>query len=43
MAFEIVIDENKDPTLKIVSEDDSLVQFSSQDVAEAGSCHYHTF
>lgn len=36
MAFEIVIDENKDPTLKITLEDDSLVQFSLQDVAENG-------
>jgi len=36
MPFEIIIDENRGPTLKIVLEEEFLVQFSLKDVAENG-------
>ena len=36
MPFEIIIVENRGPTLKIVLEEEFLVQFSLKDVAENG-------
>ena len=36
MPFEIIIDENRGPTLKIILEEEFLVQFSLKDVAENG-------
>ncbi|MBP7530155.1 MAG: hypothetical protein KA801_19700 [Syntrophorhabdaceae bacterium] len=36
MPFEIIIDENKGPMLKIVLEEELLVQLSLRDVAENG-------
>ena len=36
MPFEIIIDENRGPTLKIVLEEEYLVQLSLKDVAENG-------
>ncbi|HBL23687.1 MAG TPA: hypothetical protein DDZ40_06180 [Deltaproteobacteria bacterium] len=36
MPFEIIIDENRGPTLKIVLEEEFLVQFSLKNVAENG-------
>jgi len=36
MPFEIIIDENKGPTLKIILEEGFLVQLSLKDVAENG-------
>ena len=36
MPFEIIIDENRGPTLKIELEEEFLVQLSLKDVAENG-------
>lgn len=36
MPFEIIIDENKGPTLRIVLEEKFLVQLSLEDVVENG-------